>query len=59
MCYAPTLNLVLLGKLSNNSTKKNLFAAACAEQGSVAKYHAEHFLLPTLLELQLHLCSPT
>jgi len=28
MCYAPKLNPVPLGKLSNNSTKKNLFEAA-------------------------------
>jgi hypothetical protein len=61
MCYAPTLNPVPLGTPSNNSMKKNLFGAACAEQGSVPKYHSKHFLLPTLLELQLDLlvCSPT
>jgi hypothetical protein len=59
MCYEPTLNPVPLGKLSNNSTKQNMFGAACAEYGSVAKYQSTHFLLPTLPELQLHLCSPT
>jgi hypothetical protein len=42
-----------VGKLSNNSTKKNLNGAACAIQGSVAKYHSKHFILPTLLDLEL------
>jgi hypothetical protein len=59
MCIAPKPNPIPLSKLSNNSTEKNLFGTACAIQGSVAKCYSTHFLLPPLLELQLHLCSPT